>query len=419
MWKLGIIPVARAAGLVLGLCFLAMAHAAGEGTQADPGAAPQPPAVAEKDPRTGDKAYEQSRRLLSAIQGILAQTAKERSEANKLPSRDNFLIPPLWSNTREDSEKHIRALLDSALEIVTDAPAVEFQAQIQKRRKAIASLRESIGAARERRMQAPESGFMPGYVTETQGSIDSSIADMQAKIQANEEDIARMKREIGQALAERGVNLSPDQLDLLLDSVLGEDVLRLFTAFEACRVIDRRLGELLSQSGEDAATARKYFAMHAALFAMLVHAQDSVIKKIDKDYLAKLNAILADIARTREDTYRLMAAQNRPDQRRALEANIKSQEIAAKAAAFYRDYLLTQRRQLADARKATIHDLRIADNTYETVEASFQLRALMDDARTTFEALQKLEAPGFDQVFKNESLRREFENLTQKLSPGS
>ena len=61
------------------------------------------------------------------------------------------------------------------------------------------------------------------------------------------------------------------------------------------------------------------------------------------------------------------------------------------------------------------HDLSIADNTYETVEASFQLRNLMRNTKSTFEALQKLEAPTFEQIFKNEELRREFENLTRRL----
>ena len=56
---------------------------------------------------------------------------------------------------------------------------------------------------------------------------------------------------------------------------------------------------------------------------------------------------------------------------------------------------------------------------FATVEASFQLHELMEDARTSFEALQRLEAPGFEQVFRNETLRKEFESLTQKLGPTS
>ncbi len=89
-------------------------------------------------------------------------------------------------------------------------------------------------------------------------------------------------------------------------------------------------------------------------------------------------------------------------------------------AAHYRGYLMKQREQLAQARQKAVKDLKIADNTYETVEASFQLRNLMKDAATSFEAIQKLEAPGFDQIFENQELRREFENLTRQLDvPGS
>ena len=81
----------------------------------------------------------------------------------------------------------------------------------------------------------------------------------------------------------------------------------------------------------------------------------------------------------------------------------------------YKRYLAQQREQIARARTKAAHDLRIADNTYETVEASFQLRNLMRDSSSSFEAIQRLEAPTFDQIFKNEELRHEFENLTRKL----
>jgi hypothetical protein len=102
-----------------------------------------------------------------------------------------------------------------------------------------------------------------------------------------------------------------------------------------------------------------------------------------------------------------------------LEANRDSQRLADDAAKGYRRYLLQQREQIAAARKRAAHDLMIADNTFETVEASFQLRALMKDATTSFEAIQKLEAPTFEQIFKNEELRQEFESLTRKLDAPS
>jgi hypothetical protein len=155
--------------------------------------------------------------------------------------------------------------------------------------------------------------------------------------------------------------------------------------------------------------------MHAALFAMLVHAQDQMIAKIDTQYLPKLSAIEQDIRTARGKTAELLRAENRDDQKRVLEANRESQRLADDAAKAYRRYLLQQREQVAKARQRATHDLRIADNTYETVEASFQLRNMMKDSSASFEALQRIEAPTFDQIFKNEELRREFENLTRKL----
>jgi hypothetical protein len=191
------------------------------------------------------------------------------------------------------------------------------------------------------------------------------------------------------------------------------------TAFEVSKIADQRLATLVGQSNEDLKAARRYFAMHAALFAMLVEAQELLIERIDTVYLVRLDKIIGDIAKTGAQTRQLLQSQTREDQRKVLEANLKAQEASQKVSSLYKDYLQKQRRLLAETRNKTVFDLRVADNTYETVEESFQLKALMDDARTSFDALHRLEAPGFEQIFKNESLKREFENLTQKLGPSS
>ncbi|MBI4724340.1 MAG: hypothetical protein HY765_04975 [Rhodomicrobium sp.] len=144
-----------------------------------------------------------------------------------------------------------------------------------------------------------------------------------------------------------------------------------------------------------------------------------MIERIDGVYLLRLNGIITNIAKTRAETRQLLQSQTREDQRRALEANLKAQDVSQKVSAFYKEYLQTQRNLLVQSRDRTLFDLRVADNTYETVEESFQLKVLMDDAKTSFDALHRLDAPGLDQIFRNENLKREFENLTQKLEPSS
>jgi hypothetical protein len=366
-----------------------------------------------------DTAGLQSQALLSAIDKILKRAAAEREAAKTLPDRDKFLFPPIWTETKEEREAAVRGLLDSALAIVTDAPILQLQETIGKQRDKIAAAKERIASLREKRLEAPQSGIMPGIFTDTQDSIDKSIAKLQDDIKEREADIVRIKQDIGKALSMAGVELSKDQLDLLLDSVLGSDLLKLVTAFEVAKVADQRLATLVNQSGEDLKAARRYFAMHAALFAMLVEAQEILIDKIDHVYLTRLDSILVNIAKTGTQTRQLLQSPLRDDQRRVLDANLKAQETSQKVSAFYRDYLQTQRRLLSQARDKTLFDLRVADNTYETVEESFQLKALMDEAKTSFDALHRLDTPGFEQIFRNDNLKREFETLTQKLGPSS
>ena len=385
-------------------------------TPADPKAAPAPAApVVAKDPREGDAAYEQARKLMSAIDAVLQDTARNRAEQKKLPGKDEFLVPPLWTETREDRDGKVKALIEAALGIVTDVPIVDIQKKIEGLRRNIRDLDDRIVKLKEKQLGAPKDGVLPGVWTDTIDSISKDIDETKKRIEANKVEITTAKGEIQTALSNAGVQMAPEQLDLLLDGVLSGDLMRLVAVFNAAKLIDGQLAKLMAASGDNTAAARKYFAMHAALFAMLVQAQDSAIAKIDTGYLPKLDAIIKDIATARGKTTDLLRAENRPDQRRALEANRDSQKLADEAARRYKQYLSQQREQIAKARSRATHDLRIADNTYETVEASFQLRNLMRDSSSSFEALQKLEAPTFDQIFKNEELRREFENLTRKL----
>jgi hypothetical protein len=387
--------------------------------KAAPGAVAPAPAVEPADPREGEASYEQAKKLMAAIDAILQDTAKNRGEAKKLPSKDEFMITPLWTETKEDREKKIRDLLEAALGIVTDVPVVDVQKKVEERRKTIREIEERIVKLREKQLVAPKDGMLPGVLNDTVDSLGKDIADAQKRIELNREDIKKSKTEIREALAKAGIQMAPEQVDLLLDSVLSGDLVRLVAVFNSAKAVDAQLGKLMGASGDNTNAVRKYFAMHAALFAMLVHAQDMLINKIDANYMPKLDAISKDIEAARKKTAELLRGENRPDQKKALEANRDSQKLADEAAKGYRKYMLQQREQIAAARKKAVHDLKIADNTFETVEASYQLRNLMRDSATSFEAIQKLEAPTFEQIFKNEDLRKEFENLTRKLDQPS
>ena len=157
-------------------------------------------------------------------------------------------------------------------------------------------------ALREKQLVAPKDGMLTSMVSETVGSIGREIDEAKARIAANREEIATTKLGVREALRKNGVELTAEQVDLLLDGVLSGDLVRLVVVFNAAKLIDGQLGKLMTASGENVGAARKYFAMHAALFALLVHAQDSLIGKIDRQYLPKLATIEIDIRNARAKT---------------------------------------------------------------------------------------------------------------------
>ena len=375
----------------------------------------QAPSTIPKDPRAGEANYEQAKKLMGAIDAILKDTADTRAGSAKLPSREDYMIPPIWTETREDRNVKVRDMLDAALAIVTDVPVVDVQKKVESLRKNIRDLEDQNAKLKEKQLDAPKDATLPGILSDTVASLETAVAENNKRIDANRLAIAAAKTEITAALKAQGVDLQTEQVDLLLDSVLSGDLVRLVAVFNAAKLIDSQLAKLIATTGDNMNSARKYFAMHAALFAMLVQAQDATIAKIDTQYMPKLDAIIGDIQAAKGKTTELLRADNRPDQKRALDANKDSQKLADDAAKAYKRYLAQQREQIAKARIKATHDLKIADNTYETVEASVQLRNLMKESSSTFEAVQRLEAPSFEQIFKNDELRREFENLTRKL----
>lgn len=378
--------------------------------------------AAQTDPRANDPAYQRSQRLFGSIRDVLEDAAEARTNAKGEPGVGTILSRPFGL----DAESRANDLLAEAFSVVSDSPITQIQEDIANHRNTITELRDRVSRLREDRISAP---VAPSGVTETitstigltksKSDIDDAIADAEARIAGNESAIHDAKERFRRAMADAGANVTSEEANLLLDSVTGNDLIRIAAAYEAARGVSTQLMELMDQSGEDLKRAKRYYAMHTTLLALLVHAQTTFIEKVDDEYLPKISAIQNDVLETRRDTEKLLSEQNTARQIEALNGNLASQAIALEASDFYRSHLIDQRNEIVIARQKTVRELRIADNTLRTVDASFQLRAMMESATLSFEALQNLESPGIERIFRNEQLRQEFQKLSEKLAPGS
>jgi hypothetical protein len=230
------------------------------------------------------------------------------------------------------------------------------------------------------------------------------IGDMQQRIQM-------IKQEFVTKLRELGLVISDEQLDFLLSTVIGDDLVAVSLAFDNVKAITEQLEQLLVDSGEDLPTARRYYGMYTILLTALEHMHTDLLSTIEH-YLQQLDSIV-------EKTRTLMASSKslkRTSDRHqsTLDANIEAQQLTLRTAKLYRNYLLDQAKDINASRKQLAHDLAVARNTYETVKVSGELIAMVRSGQQLLELLFNRDVPTMF-TFRNLEMKREFEKLTLQL----
>jgi hypothetical protein len=326
-----------------------------------------------------------------------------------LEERHHELPERSWlGDDRASNRETIQDLLDEAAAILGGSPADHPRSRIAELERGIREAREEIAELRRKRVSAPTESLWQA----TAADYDQRIADREAYIAAAEEAIARERRAFAEELEAMGLDLAPRELEFLLSTVIGDDLVEMTVAFDNLRRITLQLEALVEESREDLESARRYYGMYTVLLRVLDHMHDRLIGQIDRRYLAEIDAIT--------ERTRALVAETRKLRRRAdadrtmLDANLEAQQLTLRAAADYRGYLQEQRARLVRARKRLGNDLDVAVNTYETVKVSGELVGLMRTSERLIHSLERLQAPA-PRTFENLEMKREFERLTRRL----
>lgn len=360
------------------------------------------PFSAENDKAAGD--------LFAKLRGILERAARAR--ANTTTEEDGSLTESVRRTLGIDAASRADRLLAEAFDVISDAPVNDMKADIQRHRDNIAALEDERIALAEREVIDGNTGLGSAELAQEIDKVERRIVEQQARI----EDVRSAFRE---AMKSSGIKLSDTDADLLLESVTGNDLVAFAMAHDAAKRVSEQLRRLVDDSGENLAAARRYYAMHTALIAALIEAYDGFIDAVDGDYLPKLETLIAELQATQTETDLLLRGNPTDSQRNILKGNAAAQDTAMQAAGAYRDHLERQRSTIARARAKARGDLAVADNTLRTVDASYQLKVLLDSTALNFDALREMTAPELNRVFENEELKREFQAITDKLGPGS
>lgn len=341
------------------------------------------------------------------LTGTLAEALSLRDEQETLPES-------AWFGSDKDSnEKKINKLLDTALDILVQGRAGEMRNEAAALRSELSDLRQEADRLRNQRITAPESSMLPWK--KTRAKVDERLKELDQEIRSKETALASLNGQLADALREMGLELDQAQIDVLLSSVTGDDLLRNTVVFANVKSVVEKLEVLAQNDQNDLEISRRYTGMYLVLNDLLIHTQEELVRKIDGEYKPRLADLIKEAEALRTE------AQNRSRQKGYTEAqqrsfalNAESNAMTARVARLYVELLDSQRKGILENLQGLRRNRDLAENTYRTVRSSGDLRNLIHSGLALFDSIHALSMPQL-QPFESEAMRREFEEINKRL----
>ena len=363
----------------------------------------QPPVTAEIPPEDQiGSFFEEAHDSLESALSIF-------DDAEERPGQGDLAFYDFLSKTKESQKEKVEGYLDEAGEALGIS-------SISKRRMFIADLRETITDTRRnltvykrKRVSAPDDTYNP--LITTKAGYDQKIKEGDETILLCEQQIEAEKEKLIDDFARIGMTLDAASVDELLDSITGDEFVRVTIVFDNAKRFAAELERLTNESGEDLEAAKKYYGIYLMLLQAMSRMQQKFVANVDEVYFPKLDEFTE---KARQNMNEAEAAIKLGGDERILRNNISSNQLTYDAAVLYKDGLKEQRRQMLVANDACKRNILTAENTYKTVALSKDLADLMADSRRAFDSISGLSIPDL-RPFKNEKLKDAFSKITQEL----
>lgn len=338
----------------------------------------------------------------------------ELNDTLTLIDKHETLPESAWfGDDKVSNSRKINELLDRAVAILSGGDAGNTRAQAVQLRARISSLRAELDTLRNERITAPESTYL--FWRSTKSKIDAKIAETENEISRIEAEIGTMTAKLSQELKNIGLELTDSQTDILINSVTGEDILQNTVIFDNVKAVVIKLEELSQEDTNTLEITKRYTGMYLVLNDLLIHTQEGLVYKMDKEY----KPMLAEIIREAEGLRRQALSKSKSSaytasQRKSFSQNAVANATTIEAAKLYGKLLDSQRSSLMASIKSLRLNRDLAENTYKTVRSSGELRRLIHSGLEAFDTITNLSMPEL-KIFESGAMREEFDEINRRL----
>lgn len=348
-------------------------------------------------------------RFFEQAHNALGEALEMFDKKDDLKESDEIAFYDFLSRSQEAQQSRIEGYLDAA----TDALGIS---SISDQRQVVAELRKQIGLAQQnltvykrKKISAPESSYNP--LTVTREGYEKKIEATKESITSFETQIADEKQKLVDQLKKIGLEVDSEQIDILLESITGDEFIRVSIIFDNAKNFALELEELTEQTGEDLDAAKRYYGVYLMLLKTVDRLQNKFIENVDDDYYPKLDVFAQKALDNIADAEKAIQAGG---DREILNNNITSNEITHEAVMLYKQGLAHQKHQMMNANLECRRNILTAINTYRTAALSKDVASLMATSRRAFDAITNLTVPDL-KPFENLKVKEAFLEITKDL----
>ena len=362
------------------------------------------------------------------LQNVLESSVEELNDKINLP-KDSII-----GKDKQDAEENIDELLDDILEILEISEASKIKEQYRTIENLIQEERDEISSLKEKRMFAkkkkddsfsnlvpdaskllPDSSLkesIQSLTATTKSDYDQIIQNKNENIVAYQEELALLRENLSNELEKKDINISPEQLEVWLSSVVGDDIISMNVIFQNVKQVTQQLQELTQETNENLEFARKYYGMVVILNRIIVKMQEKFISKVETKIVPQLKEYESDALSNIKEANKLLV-KNKNNQ--TLKANVNANEFTVKVIKFYRKVVINQKNKIKKSLLKSRESVNISLNTYKTVKVSSMVSELIKDGLENFETVEKLQLPVITK-FENKQMQEEFKKLSMRFN---